>query len=234
MKKDDQEKHSSVREYLESKFAFIHLRLAKIYQAMEQEPDPAGLEAAAQTFVEGLPVAVFFSSIRGRFLYCNARAEELSGYPRREVVGKLYYQARFLSVNDLIRLASLYASHAFDHSLGPYRFTLIRKDRRRVQVEVITRLSPFGASRIVLSALREVEDPRSEEKDTDDEGELQLRLSRIHKGMSPISICLDCKKVQATEDEWVPIEYFLYKKLALEFSHGYCPQCFEKRRAGEA
>jgi PAS domain S-box-containing protein len=227
------EKRLSVRDYLSSKFQFIHLRLAKIYSSMNQTLDLPALEAAAKTFIEDLPLAVFFSSLEGRFLYCNRRSEELSGYPREEVVGRLYYQAGFVSLNDLIKLASLYASRAFDHSLGPYRFTLIRKDGRRIRVEILTHLTSFGESRIVMSLAREVDELNLKQEEGDEEGDLQRRLSLINKGMSPISICMDCKKVQAAEDEWIPIEYFLYKQLEIEFSHGYCPQCFEKRKAGE-
>ncbi len=231
-KRDDPGKRLSTREYLTSKFEFIHLRLTKIYKGVAEEPDPAALQESAQAFIEDLPIAVFFSSLQGRFLYCNRRAEELSGYSRKDVVGKLYYQTRFVGLNDLIKLASLYASRAFDHSLGPYRFTLIRRDGRRLRIEVMTRLSAFGLSRIVVSMAREVDESHPAREDEEEEGDLKRRLSQINRGMNPISICMDCKKIQASEDEWVPIEYFLYKQLELEFSHGYCPQCSEKRRTG--
>ncbi|HUI71712.1 MAG TPA: PAS domain-containing protein, partial [Spirochaetia bacterium] len=209
------------------------LRLAKIYKSVNQQLDIPALEAAARIFIEDFPQAVFFSSLEGRFLYCNRKSEELSGYPRSDIIGKLYYQTGFASLSDLIKLASLYATRAFTHNLGPYRFTLLRHDGTGIPVEVETRLVPFGASRIIMSVARGVAEPRTETDDGNEEADLQRRLVEIHRGMSPVSICMDCKKIQAAEDEWIPIEYFLYKQIGLEFSHGYCPRCFEKRKTGE-
>ena len=80
-----------------------------------------------------------------------------------------------------------------------------------------------------MSVVREVQGPESKEHESKDDVELHRRLSQLNHGMSPISMCLECKKVQSSENEWIPIEYFLYKQLELAFSHGYCPSCFEKK-----
>lgn len=232
MESNRSEKGLSVREYLLSKFQFIHLRLAKIYKSVNQQLDIPALEAAARVFIEDFPEAIFFSSLEGRFLYCNRKSEELSGYQRTSIIGKLYYQTGFVSLSDLIKLASLYASRAFTHNLGPYRITLLRRDGATIPVEVQTQLVPFGASRIIMSMARAVNEAHPEPDDANKEADLLRRLAEIHKGMSPVSICMDCKKIQATEDEWIPMEYFLYRQIGLEFSHGYCPQCFEKRKTG--
>ncbi len=198
------ERSLSVRDYLISKFQFIHLRLTKIYKTLNQKVDIQSLEAAAQIFIEDFPLAVFFVSLDGRFLYGNKKAEELSGYQSCEIVGKTYYQTNLVGLNDLIKIAVLFASHAFDHSLGPYRFSLRRKDGSRVGVELLTRLVNFDSSKAILSVVREVDEPKTERDAAKEELELRQRLSALHKGMSPISICMECKKVQATEEEWVP------------------------------
>ncbi len=219
----------SVRDYLVNKFQFIHLRLLKFYKAHTDKPDVNAIQEAAQLFVEELPVAVFFVDLEGRFLYGNRKAEELSGYSRQEIIGKRYYETNFVGLNDLIKIASLFASHVFDKSAGPYSFTLRKKDGTRARVELLIRLSMFRSSSVILSAVREVQPAESKEHEAKNDQDLHRRLSQLNKGMSPISMCLDCKKVQSSENEWIPIEYFLYKQLELAFSHGYCPSCFQKK-----
>jgi PAS domain S-box-containing protein len=169
------------------------------------------------------------STSKAASLYGNKRAEELSGYPRQEVIGKRYYETSFVGLNDLIKIASLFATHVFDQSAGPYNFTMRKKDGTRIRVELLLRLTTFHGSRVILSVVREVQGPESREHEAKEDQELHRRLSQLNKGMSPISMCLDCKKVQSSENEWIPIEYFLYKQLELAFSHGYCPSCFEKK-----
>jgi PAS domain S-box-containing protein len=219
----------SVRDYLVNKFQFIHLRLLKFYRAHNDKADEGEIRDAAQLFIEQLPTAVFFVNLEGRFLYGNKKAEELSGYSRQEVIGKRYYETNFVGLNDLIKIASLFAAHVFDQSTGPYNFTLRRKDGNRIRVELLIRLTTFHGSRVILCVVREVQGPESREHEAKEDQELHRRLSQLNRGMSQISMCLDCKKVQSAENEWIPIEYFLYKQLELAFSHGYCPSCFEKK-----
>jgi PAS domain S-box-containing protein len=218
----------SVRDYLVSKFQFIHLRLLKIYKA-RGDLDVNEIQEAAQLFIEELPAAVFFADLEGRFLYGNRRAEELCGYPRQEIIGKRYYETNLVGLNDLIKIASLFATHLFDKSPGPYSFTLRKKDDARIRVELFVRLTTFHSANLILATVREVPAPGLKERETKNDRELHRRLSQLNRGMSPISMCLDCKKVQSSENEWIPIEYFLYKQLELAFSHGYCPSCFQKR-----
>ena len=229
-------KRPSIRDYLIDKFRFIHLRLMKHYNASQETVDLTNLQGAAQTFIEDLPLAIFFASLDGRFLYGNKRAEELSGYRREEIIGKTYFETDFVGINDLIKIAALYASHAFDRNLGPYRFTLRKKNGARVKVELLAQLVAFGASKskIIISIVREVDEPRPQADEPNEEAELRRHLSQLNKGMSPIAICSVCKNVQAAETEWIPIEYFLYKQLEIEFAHGLCPSCLEKRSMGKA
>jgi len=58
----------------------------------------------------------------------NKSAEEMVGYEREEVHGKKYYEMNLWSVNDLSKIASLFASDAFDRQLRPYRFNLLERD----------------------------------------------------------------------------------------------------------
>jgi len=43
-----------------------------------------------------------------------------------------------------------------------------------------------------------------------------------------VSICAQCKKVRVTEHQWEPIETYLGRQGEQRFSHGYCPECYQK------
>jgi len=223
----------TIREYLSKKFQFIHLRLRKYYNIQSDTLDAQSIKAATQPLIEQFPLAIFLANMDGRFLYGNKKAEELSGYERSEIVGKRYYETSLVSLNDLMKIAALFASHAFNQDWKPYRFTLRRKQGTRTKVELQTHLINLGGTRILMSLVRELGGPLETKEGSEEEIELQQRILQLNKGMSPISMCMDCKKVQASEEEWLPIEYFLYHQLQLEFSHGFCPSCVEKRRKGE-
>lgn len=43
-----------------------------------------------------------------------------------------------------------------------------------------------------------------------------------------IPICSVCKKVRTDQDYWVQLESYLSRHLDVAFSHGLCPECYEK------
>jgi hypothetical protein len=49
-----------------------------------------------------------------------------------------------------------------------------------------------------------------------------------------LPICSRCKKIRLIDGNpsdpkaWKKIENFISEKASVEFSHGYCPECFEK------
>lgn len=45
-----------------------------------------------------------------------------------------------------------------------------------------------------------------------------------------LPICSYCKKIRDTNKEWKPLEEYIEDRSKAEFSHGICPECFEKYR----
>ncbi|MCP5453071.1 MAG: hypothetical protein H7A27_03765 [Spirochaetaceae bacterium] len=55
----------------------------------------------------------------------------------------------------------------------------------------------------------------------------ELRAEKL-EGLLPI--CSYCKKIRDKNDEWLPLELYIEDRSEAEFSHGICPECFEKHR----
>lgn len=60
---------------------------------------------------------------------------------------------------------------------------------------------------------------------------LKRALSEVQSLQKIIPICMLCKKVKDDEGYWGQVEAYISKHSEAEFSHGYCPQCYEKEMA---
>jgi hypothetical protein len=60
---------------------------------------------------------------------------------------------------------------------------------------------------------------------------LQKALSEVTTLQKFIPICSSCKKVKDDKGYWEQVESYISKHSETEFSHGYCPQCYEKEMA---
>jgi len=58
--------------------------------------------------------------------------------------------------------------------------------------------------------------------------EASERRAEKLEGLLPI--CSYCKKIRDKHDAWLPLEAYIEDRSEAEFSHGICPECFEKHR----
>jgi len=43
-----------------------------------------------------------------------------------------------------------------------------------------------------------------------------------------IAICCQCKRIRDPDGAWNPVETYLVRHPGAEFTHGYCPECYER------
>jgi CheY-like chemotaxis protein len=55
------------------------------------------------------------------------------------------------------------------------------------------------------------------------------RSIKIPKNL--LSICCDCKKIRDDNHQWKKLEVFLQEHFNVMFTHGFCPDCFERLRS---
>ena len=61
--------------------------------------------------------------------------------------------------------------------------------------------------------------------------ELQHALANVKQLSGLLPICSYCKRIRGDEDYWQQVETYVADRSAVEFSHGVCPNCYEKMRA---
>jgi len=59
-------------------------------------------------------------------------------------------------------------------------------------------------------------------------GTSQLRLSQVKTLSGLIPICASCKKIRDDKGDWQRIEEYIEERTNAEFTHGLCPDCFDK------
>lgn len=58
--------------------------------------------------------------------------------------------------------------------------------------------------------------------------ELQLALAQVKQLEGLLRICSYCKSIHSDGDSWLQLERYISHYSNTEFSHGICPDCFEK------
>jgi hypothetical protein len=56
----------------------------------------------------------------------------------------------------------------------------------------------------------------------------QLRPSQVKTLSGLIPICASCKKIRDDKEDWQRIEEYIEERTNAEFTHGLCPDCFDK------
>jgi hypothetical protein len=57
-------------------------------------------------------------------------------------------------------------------------------------------------------------------------GHTYEQQKRLIRGM--LTVCSYCKRVRLAHEAWEKIEEYVARKSAVTFTHGVCPECFEK------
>jgi phosphoserine phosphatase RsbU/P len=60
--------------------------------------------------------------------------------------------------------------------------------------------------------------------------EMQAALSQVKQLDGLLPICSYCKRIRSDQDYWQQMEQYLAQHSEARFSHGVCPECYEKIR----
>ncbi len=121
-------------------------------------------EERVRTSMENAPDGICMNDLEGNFLYGNRRCEEIIGYRREELVGQNFLGLNILPEDSQARAVEILQANINGKSTGPDELELIRKDGRRVPVEINTSVVQRGGEKVVLAFIRDItERKRAEE-----------------------------------------------------------------------
>ena len=105
---------------------------------------------------ENVPIGIYYSDFKGKFIYGNLKAEEISGYKREELIGKNFLKLNLLDSKDIRKAVKLLALNRLGKPTGPDHFTLKRKDGSKRIVEINTNIIKVAGKKLVIGMVQDI------------------------------------------------------------------------------
>jgi len=137
--------------------------LAHVHDITERKRSEHALQASEERFrivFQDAPDAIYLVDLKGSFIDGNRAAEEITGYTKDELLGNDFAAAGLLIPSDIPKAADRLARNVAGQPTGPDEFTLTRKDRSRVVLEIRTFPVEIGGQHVVLGIARDITDRR--------------------------------------------------------------------------
>lgn len=93
------------------------------------------------------------------------------------------------------------------------------------------RISASGKEEVVVIVRNITERKHIEQEREELIAELQKALTEIKTLQGILPICVMCKKIRDDAGSWTQLERYISEHSEADFSHGYCPDCFQKAMA---
>jgi PAS domain S-box-containing protein len=135
-------------------------------------------EERLKILFESAPDAYYLMGLDGVFIDGNRAAEEMLGYDKSELIGRSFAEVDLLPPEELPRAIENLGRSLSGKSTGPDEFDMVRKDGRRVPVEIRSHPVTMQGKTVILGIARDITDRRRAEEE---QRELQARLEEAHR-----------------------------------------------------
>lgn len=230
--------------------------LSTVERLVPKPEDLAAMEAAFRRLEEGSPAETFFVTMNGRRQIVGAAYVPslqwyvLSFLDLKEVIGRqlflplvtlgfglavLLIVVVSMFVN-LMLLAPISEITAAAKSIAEGNYSLNLKSARRDEIGTLTRAFSEMAEKVrgyAENLERLVDERTSELNETnrrleENRDQLQEALANVKTLQGILPICSSCKKIRDDKGYWTQVESYVTEHTSAAFSHGLCPECFEK------
>ena len=184
-------------------------------------------EVMAMINTIGAPVYLVDVSPGGRFvgLAFNSRAEEYFGVSSETFIGRDLEDLAGLSDSQIVRRQR----GVVDYRRCMERASPVTSEHRTPLEDETFKWGRFtfvpifdeaGEIRRLMITITDI----TELKETQER--LENTLTRVLSGF--VTICATCKNIKEDSGQWVRVEHYLSSDINdVQFSHGYCPKCYE-------
>lgn len=182
-------------------------------------------EQRLRTIVENSMDAIFLTSPDGTIFSANPWACRMFGMTEQEICNG---GREGIVERDLLLQKSLEERSRN----GKYRgeITCKRKDGTRFPAEGSSSVftDNEGRERTVI-ILRDITERKRMQKDLADKvAQLEAALAQVKQLEGIIPISMYCKRIRSDKEGWQQLERYIAEHSEAEFSHGICPECYEK------
>ncbi len=185
-----------------------------------------------RTLIDNLPDMIFFKDVDGKYILDNiAHLKSIGAKNQEEVLGKTtfdfnppdlakkYHDDEMLIVKTGEPILNV-IEQALHKDTGEIRWHQTSKIPIKNDLERVIGIVGI-AHDITNQKLAEEERERLI-------SELQKALNEVKTLRGLIPICANCKKIRDDKGFWTQVESYIQAHSDATFSHGLCPECFEK------
>lgn len=181
------------------------------------------------TMIEATPDAVFIKDKQGRYIFVNPPAARIFGKSAEDIIGNTasdlfppdVAQAMTDSDNTVLSSASTVTYEKLYTAPDPPKQMLVTKGPM---------YDSKGEIDAIFALARDITDLKHlQEAISDKVVKLEAALSTVRLLEGIIPICSYCKKIRDDEKSWHQMENYISSHSEAKFSHGICPECFEKQ-----
>lgn len=175
---------------------------------------------------------IYSHDIDGNFTYLSPSIVNVLGYSQDEFMG---HYAEYMTDSPVNRNVREYTEAALrGEKKEPYEAEFLHKNGSLVHLRV-TEVPVFDDNGTVRSVEGIVQDITELKKAQAEREELILKLEKALREVKTLSgllpICVRCKKIRDDSDQWHHIESYVMEHTNADFTHGLCPECYEKEIA---
>lgn len=204
----------------------------KLRKGKEEAKARADAAEELAAIVKGSDDAIVSNTLAGIITSWNRAAERIYGYSAEEAIGRPI--SILVLENNRDEVADILQKISRSESVESHDTTRIRKNGEVIHVSIS--VAPItNASREVVGAstiARDItERKRSEQEREKLVSELQEALANVKTLSGLLPICSYCKKIRNDQGYWQKLEAYIHQRSEAQFSHGICPDCYEKVRA---
>ena len=163
MKENDKTKKQQITELeqLRQRIAELERSHSELKQVEKELKDS---EERFRALTENTPIGIYYSDLKGTFLYGNKKAAEIVGYNREELIGKSFLKLKLISSKDIVRAAKLLLLNKQGKSTGPDEFVITRKDGTKKLAEINTSVSILSGEKAVIGMVQDITDRKRMEE----------------------------------------------------------------------
>ncbi len=201
------------------------------YALERKRGEDARLRLAA--IVESSRDAIIGLNLEGLIVSWNPGAAELFGYGADEVIGRpLAILAPPDLPDDTPALLDRLKRGELVHDFETVRR---KKDGQIIHIAASLSLIKNTLGKVMGVSLiaRDIEERVQAEKEREELlRQLQAAFAQLKTLSGLLPICASCKKIRDDQGYWKQVEVYVQEHSKAEFTHGICPECAAKYRAG--
>ncbi len=197
----------------------------------KQKAEKRSIERAEwfSTILASIGDAVIATDINGIVTFINHIAQDLSGWNKENVRGKLLTDI-FKSINNRSIKEESFFSKVINSgvSVALDDYKLIKRDGS--EAHIAGNIAPIrnANSEILGSALvisKKLEEPLSEKDRKKLINMPAETVGKLKNGKRLIPICAACKNIRDQKGYWNELEQYISDQFGVMFTHGMCPEC---------